>query len=720
MPSMWPDIPGGLSIQRMADTAPVLMWVCGVDKHSICFNKRWLDFVGRSTEQELGSALADIVHPEDWERRNRDYEARFDAREEIAIEYRVRRHDGMYRWVLDTGVPLLSSDGIFSGYVGSCVDITEQKLSQAALAESEARVRLLSESAPVMIWMSDPAGKCVHLNRRLREFWGMTADARPDFDWSTTVHPEDLALVGAAVQKALQDQAGFSIQMRLRNHQAEYRIIRTDAQAYHAPSGAFLGLIGVNIDMTEEARTTQALRLSEERFARFMHHLPGLAWIKDEAGRYVFANEAATRVFGTTLDGLIGRTDADLFAPDVAAEFRANDALAHNEPGSARVFETLRHPDGLFHHSIVSKFAIPNPDDSGALTGGVAIDVTDQKAAEARIAVLNESLKQRLEEQEALLAALPVGVFIARDQDCSEIFANKFGAKLLGLSEGGNASKIGPDGVSLPFRVYAGGREVASTELPMQKCARLGIAVHGEEIDIAFADGRTVSLHESVSPLFDDGGSVRGCVGVFVDITERKQAERQKNLFIDELNHRVKNTLAIVQSIATQTLRQTVEPHAFKAAFTGRLDALARAHSTLTNALWEGVDLPELVKVALTPFETTKGQITLDGPSIVIKPNGAVTLSLVLHELATNAAKYGALSTPSGRVSITWSMDGSSILLRWSERHGPHVGEPARKGFGSRLITASAAQLGGTAEVSFLREGVSAILAFPAHEQTSV
>jgi two-component sensor histidine kinase len=218
--------------------------------------------------------------------------------------------------------------------------------------------------------------------------------------------------------------------------------------------------------------------------------------------------------------------------------------------------------------------------------------------------------------------------------------------------------------------------------------------------------------------LFDDSGGVRGCVGIFVDITERKQAERQKNLFIDELNHRVKNTLAIVQSIAAQTLRQNVEPHAFKVAFTGRLDALARAHSLLTSALWEGVDLPDLVKVALTPFETVTGQVTLSGPSIVIKPDGAVTLALVLHELATNAAKYGALSTPAGRVSITWTIEGPSIVLRWSESHGPPAGEPARKGFGSRLISASASQLGGTAEVSFLREGVRATLMFPAREQS--
>ncbi len=717
MPSSWPEPPGDLPFQRMVDAAPVLMWASGPDKKGVWFNKRWIEFVGRPLAQELGTGWADNIHPEDRDRRVSEYEARFDAREDFSIEYRLRRHDGAYRWVLDTGAPLASPDGSFRGYMGSCIDITEQKLGQAALRESEDRVRLLSESAPVMIWMSNAAGKCVHLNRRLREFWGVEDDALSDFDWSTTVHPDDLAHVGAIVQKALQEQTGLTLQMRLQNRLGEYRVIRTDAQAHRSPSGDFLGLIGVNIDMTEEARAHRALRRSEERFARFMHHLPGLAWIKDEAGRYIFANDAATRAFGTTLDELIGRTDADLFSPDVAAQYQANDARAHAEPGGAQVFETLVHPDGLLHHSIVSKFAIP--DGGGSLTGGVAIDVTDHKAAEARIDVLNAHLKNRFEEQEALLAALPVGVLIARDRDCREIFANKFGARLLGLTESSNASKTGPDAASLPFRVFSRGQEVQSSELPMQRSARSGLTVHGEEIDIVFNDGRTMTLHESVSPLFDDSGGVRGCVGVFVDITDRKQAERQKNLFIDELNHRVKNTLAIVQSIAAQTLRRTDDPQAFRSAFTGRIDALARAHSLLTIALWEGVDLIDLVKVALNPFETIKGQLSIDGPSIVIPPNGIVTLALVLHELATNASKYGALSTTSGRVSVDWAIDGSTIHLRWSESEGPHVSEPARKGFGSRLISASASQLGGSAEVSYLREGVRATLMFPARAHSS-
>ena len=711
MPNDWPELPGQLGLQHIANAAAVPMWVCGPDQQAIWFNKPWTDFVGRPLAQELGYGWTENVQADDREGCLAQYATHLGAQEAFSLEFRLRRHDGAYCWFRNLGVPLRSREGSFSGYVNTCIDISEQKRSLDALRETEDRIRLMSESAPVMLWMSDAMGKCVHLNRRLREFWGLPSDAPPDFDWRGNIHPDDVDQVGAEVQKALASRSGLTIQMRLRDHRGEYRFIRTDAQAHYAPSGDFLGLIGVNIDMTEEARATQALRRSEERFSRFMHHLPGLAWIKDEAGRYVFANEAAVRAFGASQEQLIGLTDGDIFPRETAQQFRENDARAHKDPGGARVVEALWQADGLLHHSIVSKFAIPDPD--GVLTGGVAIDVTDHKAAESRIAVLNEDLRHRLEEQEALLDALPVGVFIARDRECTEILSNKTGARMLALPEGSNSSKTGPNAGALPFKVYAGGGELASHELPMQRCARLGTPIHGEEMEIVFTDGRTTTLHESVSPLFDGNGNVRGCVGVFVDISERKQTERQKNLFIDELNHRVKNTLAIVQSIASQTLRQTNEPKAFNSAFVGRLDALARAHSLLTTALWEGVDLADLVAMALSPFENFKGQVAVQGPSIMIRPNGAVTLALVLHELATNAAKYGALSTASGKAAISWSNRGGSIELRWSEVGGPPVGEPARKGFGSRLIAASASQLGGAANVTYAQDGVKATLAFP-------
>lgn len=343
------------------------------------------------------------------------------------------------------------------------------------------------------------------------------------------------------------------------------------------------------------------------------------------------------------------------------------------------------------------------------------IDVTKLKAAEDQIARLNDDLRHRVEELEALLNALPVGVFIAHDPLCHQITMNPAGAAMLRLPLGANASKSGPDADRLPFRVFKNGVEVAPEDLPMQRAARMGQAVVGEVVDIVFADGTSRVLYEHASPLFDASGAVRGCVGVFDDITERKRAERQQKLLISELNHRVKNTLAITQSIASLTLRETPDPVLFKEAFSVRLRALAHTHSLLTARSWQGVSLRELALTALEPFQSSGRAIDIDGPQVMIKPEAAVTLSLVLHELATNAAKHGALSIPGGRLTIRWQLDPGPPDLEfcWREENGPAVSAPRRTGFGSKLIRASAAQLGGTAHLAYQREGVEARLRFP-------
>jgi len=209
--------------------------------------------------------------------------------------------------------------------------------------------------------------------------------------------------------------------------------------------------------------------------------------------------------------------------------------------------------------------------------------------------------------------------------------------------------------------------------------------------------------------------------GYVRDITDRKLAEDQQALFINELNHRVKNTLAIIQSIAAQTLRETPEPTAFNAAFSARLAALARAHSLLTRELWQGASLSDIVSAALAPFcgDARQEAMRINGQPILIMPNIAVTLTLVLHELATNAAKHGALTTPSGRISVEWTNtvgepgQPANIALCWKEQGGPVVNPPKKRGYGSRLIAASADQLGGDVAVEYKPQGVEAWLRLP-------
>jgi two-component sensor histidine kinase len=179
-------------------------------------------------------------------------------------------------------------------------------------------------------------------------------------------------------------------------------------------------------------------------------------------------------------------------------------------------------------------------------------------------------------------------------------------------------------------------------------------------------------------------------------------------LLVNELNHRVKNTLATVQSIAGQTLRAGGADPQVHEALEGRLIALARAHDVLTQESWDRALLKNIVAMAAAPYG---GRMTCSGPDADVAPQPALALSLVLHELATNAAKYGALSAPEGRVSIEWSVDRSSedvlLNLRWRELNGPMVQPPKRKGFGSRLIERGLAdQPNARVELDFPQTGV--------------
>jgi two-component sensor histidine kinase len=184
------------------------------------------------------------------------------------------------------------------------------------------------------------------------------------------------------------------------------------------------------------------------------------------------------------------------------------------------------------------------------------------------------------------------------------------------------------------------------------------------------------------------------------------------------MNHRVKNVLAMVQAIGARTLRESGSLESFEAAFNGRLIAVAQAHNLLVDGGWAGADVGMLIDRILAPYRR-KGRdpITIDGPSISLPPQKGVALTMILHELATNAAKYGALSAPTGRLEVTWRVDGNSrgdLRLRWIESGGPPAEPPSRRGFGLDLIERSTAyELNGLAAMDFLEMGLQVELVFP-------
>ncbi|MGQ0443730.1 MAG: sensor histidine kinase [Beijerinckiaceae bacterium] len=235
-------------------------------------------------------------------------------------------------------------------------------------------------------------------------------------------------------------------------------------------------------------------------------------------------------------------------------------------------------------------------------------------------------------------------------------------------------------------------------------------------------DGSPVEISLTVSPIKDSASHVIGASKIARDITERRRIEKHRTVLINELNHRVKNTLATVQSLASQTLRNAKSTADAREVLDARLLALAKAHDVLTREHWTGAGLNEVITEAIDAHSGERQAIGVHagGPDLRLRTKSALALSMALHELATNAVKYGALSAATGTVAIDWRIADDNpprFRLRWTETGGPPVEEPRRRGFGSRLVEAGLAQdLGGEVRLHFEKSGLICTIDAPSRK----
>jgi signal transduction histidine kinase/FixJ family two-component response regulator len=321
---------------------------------------------------------------------------------------------------------------------------------------------------------------------------------------------------------------------------------------------------------------------------------------------------------------------------------------------------------------------------------------------------------------EAVVNTVPTAVWFTYDCAAEHVFGNAYAAKLLRLPPDANMSLTAPAHERPSFVAFRDGRQIAPDRLPLQRAMR-GEIVHDEEIDVRLADGSAVTLVCDAAPIRDAAGTIQGAVCGAIDISERKRQQLHRELLLNELNHRVKNTLATVQSFAVQTLRNAPTVADGRRAFEARLIALSKAHDVLTRENWEGAGLGEVVAEALAAYagERQNPRVRFAGHEIRLQPKTALAVSMALHELATNAVKYGALSNASGRVRLDWVIEGapSVLRLRWVETAGPPVVPPGKRGFGSRLIEYGLSQdLGAEVRLDFAPDGVVCIITAPVDE----
>ena len=238
-----------------------------------------------------------------------------------------------------------------------------------------------------------------------------------------------------------------------------------------------------------------------------------------------------------------------------------------------------------------------------------------------------------------------------------------------------------------------------------------GVQTYEAEFRINRPDGEQRWCVGTAAATIDKSGRVVRVSGVTVDITERKRAEERQNLLTREVDHRAKNALALAQSIVRLTRADSVKDYA--ETVEGRINALARVHTILSLSSWKGAEIGKLIDEEMAPYASS-GQVRLYGPEVSLQPRTAQTLALALHELLTNSAKYGALSTTSGHLSISWQTAGAMLVLTWEETGGPPVSEPTSRGFGTRGLMASIeSQLGGKTLFDWRREGLVCRLLVP-------
>lgn len=255
-----------------ADSAPVLIWIADTTKACIWFNKPWLDFVGRSMEQEVRDGWIDAVHPEDLERCRQTYNRNFDDRKPFRMEYRLRRHDGAWRWVIDQGTPLYEGPGAaFSGYIGSCIDITDRKQVEQELAEARDRLELSVDAAELGTFFCPmPLGEIVW-NVRCKEHFFLPPDAKVDFElFYSILHPDDRQRTRQAVERAVFAHEGYDVQYRTVAPDGRTRWIRAKGRAYFDAAGNPVRFDGVTIDITDikELDEERIRLLDAERAAR--------------------------------------------------------------------------------------------------------------------------------------------------------------------------------------------------------------------------------------------------------------------------------------------------------------------------------------------------------------------------------------------------------------------------------------------------------------------
>ncbi len=450
----------------------------------------------------------------------------------------------------------------------------------------------------------------------------------------------------------------------------------------------------LRVEIAARAHAEAELRISESRFKLALQAAPIVVWSQDRDLRITWLYNSR---YGLKPEEVVGKQDGDLYDPACVERLYAiKQRVLSTRTGVRERVEVSR--GGVIR--IMELLIEPLHDADGSVSGitGVGLDVTEQAHAEQELAFQKYAL-----DQHAIVAIT--------DQKGTISYVND---KFCSISQYAPGELIGRD-----HRIVNSGFHPRTFFKQMYTSIAAGKVWRGEIRNRA-KDGSIYWVDTTIVPLLDSHQRVTNYVAIRNDITSRKQTEESQRFLVAELDHRVKNNLSVVLSIAQETLRHSVTKEDFGPAFVGRIRAMARTHAALAAARWEGASLREILRITLeVHLIEGSDRVAISGPQLVLSHRAASVLSMTFNELATNATKYGSLSVASGRIQIDWNIErddtGSRILaLTWIESGGPAVQTPARRGLGSRFITDGVGyELDGAATLDFAPEGLRCTLSIP-------
>lgn len=700
--------------QAVLDAMPTAMYLCAADGTILRHNQRAAELWGRSPRpgehDERYCGAHRLYHLDGRPLPHAETpmaEVLRMGEPAHGLEVVVERPDGSRRIVLVHIDPLLDNEGGVLGAINCFQDISDRKAMETELRQSRQELEDFFENGAVGLHLVGADGTILRANQAELDLLGYTAEeyiGRPIAEFHADAHVIEDILQRLSGREKLDK---YPARLKAKDGSIKHVQITSSVQFRE---GAFRNTRCFTVDVTEQHRADAALRESQQRLAITYDQAPvGIAEV-DAQGRFARVNAALPALIGYAPDELLGRSFIDLTHP----EDRQADAdnFGRQVRGEVTHYSAqkrfLRKDGGVVHVNVLSSSVL---DQDGRFRYGIRVieDITERLRAEER---LRES-ERRVRE---LLEALPAAVYTTDAQGRITYYNQA------AVAFSGRTPVLGTDEWCVSWRLYTpDGVPLPHDQCPMAIALREGIPIRGAEAVAERPDGTRIPFIPFPTPLRDDSGNLVGAVNMLVDISERKRAEERQRLLIDELNHRVKNTLATVQSIAAHTRRSARDLPTFARNFEPRILSLSKTHNLLTRRSWTGVGLHELIQQELTPYsDGATGRLRLEGPDVMLSPRIGLALSLVLHELTTNAAKYGALSTGQGQVTVRWGLGetcsdaGQLLRIDWLENGGPAVTPPTKRSFGTRLIERSMTEeLQGEVRLDFDPAGLHCTLRLP-------